>query len=100
MKKTSLIIINLFFLFLFSWSFGQEKENLRFAICTDVHQDIIHDAPDRIKTFIKAAQKEKVDFIIQLGDFCFPIEENKSFLKIWNSFPGSVQSKKKWIFLV
>jgi predicted phosphodiesterase len=88
MKKTPLILINLFFLLLFSWSFGQKKENLRFAICTDVHQDIIHDAPGRIKVFVKAAQKEKVDFIIQLGDFCFPIEENKSFLKIWNSFSG------------
>lgn len=65
-----------------------KNESVRFAICTDVHQDIIHDAPDRMSVFVEEARNEKVDFIIQLGDFCFPIEENKPFLAIWNSFPG------------
>lgn len=66
----------------------QKSESIKFALCTDVHQDIIHDAPKRINSFVKEAQKEKVDFIIQLGDFCFPIEANKAFIDNWNLFEG------------
>jgi len=29
-----------------------------------------------------------VDFIVQLGDFCFPIPENEEILRIWNQFDG------------
>ncbi|WP_044206563.1 metallophosphoesterase [Flammeovirga sp. OC4] len=65
-----------------------EKKSVKFAVCTDVHQDIIHDAPQRLQTFVKQAQKEKADFIIQLGDFCYPKEQNQDFLKVWNSFAG------------
>jgi len=65
-----------------------KNENVRFAICADVHQDIIHDAPRRIRTFVEEANNANVDFIIQLGDFCFPIEENKPFIEEWNNFPG------------
>ena len=60
----------------------------KFAVCTDVHQDLIHDAPERIQKFIATAEKENVDFIIQLGDFCMPFEKNEPFLKIWDSFDG------------
>ena len=28
----------------------------------------------------------KVDFIVQLGDFCVPIERNRPFMTIWNGF--------------
>jgi len=83
MKLFKIIILLLIFC-----SSCSKNENVRFAICADVHQDIIHDAPDRIGAFVEEARNEKVDFIIQLGDFCFPIEENKPFLEIWNSFPG------------
>lgn len=65
-----------------------KNEIVKFAVCADVHQDIIYDAPDRMQTFIDEAKKEDVNFIVQLGDFCYPKEENKPFLDIWNSFPG------------
>lgn len=65
-----------------------KQNKIRFGICSDVHQDIIHDASKRIKTFIREAEEENVDFIIQLGDFCFPIEKNKSFIETWNTFNG------------
>ncbi len=32
--------------------------------------------------------KQQVDFILQLGDFCIPTDDNLGFLKIWNSFMG------------
>lgn len=76
----------LFFLFLLL-SCNNPGE-VRFAICADVHQDLIHDAGDRVSTFIKHAEKENVDFIIQLGDFCLPFDVNEPFLKRWDSFDG------------
>lgn len=61
---------------------------IRFGICTDVHQDLIPDAEERLAAFIKSMKQNKPDFIIQLGDFCFPEETNREFMRIWNSFPG------------
>ena len=65
-----------------------EKLSLRFGLCADVHKDIMHDADLRMKAFIKEASEQKLDFIIQLGDFCRPYDYNQSFMSVWNSFPG------------
>src|SRR5210317_478962 len=65
-----------------------KSKTIKFAVCTDVHQDLIHDASDRLEDFVKAAEEDNVDFIIQLGDFCMPYENNEPFLKVWNSFEG------------
>ncbi|NME68141.1 metallophosphoesterase family protein [Flammeovirga aprica] len=83
MKKLNL----LFLLAVICFSCSEEK-TVKFAVCTDVHQDIIHDAPERLQTFVEHAQKEDVDFIIQLGDFCYPKTQNDGFLNVWNSFSG------------
>jgi predicted phosphodiesterase len=64
------------------------KEPLRFGVITDVHKDIMHDANERLTAFIQAMNEAKVDFIVQLGDFCVPKEANQSFLDIWNGFQG------------
>ncbi|MDX1284694.1 MAG: metallophosphoesterase [Draconibacterium sp.] len=82
MKRFLIIIVTIAF---FSCD---NSDTVRFAVCTDVHQDLIHDAPDRIGRFVEGAERENVDFIIQLGDFCLPFEKNEPFLKIWNSFDG------------
>jgi len=60
----------------------------RFGAIADVHQDIIHDAPMRIGAFVEAMRAAKADFIIQLGDFCQPLETNRAFLSAWNTFNG------------
>ncbi len=64
------------------------KHPLKFGICADVHKDIMHDADSRLKAFIDEANSEKLDFIIQLGDFCRPYDYNRGFMDIWNSFKG------------
>jgi calcineurin-like phosphoesterase family protein len=61
---------------------------IRFGVCADVHKDVIHDADQRMKVFVDVMNQEKVDFIIQLGDFCRPYEYNQSFIDIWNGFRG------------
>lgn len=33
------------------------SQKIEFGICTDIHQDIIHDAPKRLNAFLNAAEK-------------------------------------------
>ena len=61
---------------------------LRFGVIADVHKDVMHDADQRLKVFANAMNKQSVDFVLQLGDFCIPTDDNLGFLKIWNSFSG------------
>ena len=45
---------------------------VKFGIFADLHVDIMHDAQTRLEAFLSACSKEDVDFIIHLGDFCYP----------------------------
>ena len=70
--------------------FAEQPDNnsVRFGICADVHKDIMHDADERLAVFIERASEADLDFIVQLGDFCRPYEQNIGFLGIWNKFQG------------
>jgi len=61
---------------------------LNFGIVSDVHKDLMPDANQRLETFINQAQERDVDFIIQMGDFCFGEKKNKDFLNIWEQYKG------------
>lgn len=61
---------------------------LKFGIISDIHHDIMHDGPKRLNDFLEDAKKNNVDFIIDLGDFCFVKDENRNMVELWNSFPG------------
>lgn len=63
-------------------------KKLKFGIITDVHKDLMPDANQRLEVFIHQAKKRNVDFIIQMGDFCFGETKNKEFLKIWKHIKG------------
>jgi len=67
---------------------GKQRREVRFGICADVHKDVIHDADRRLRIFIDTMNKQKVDFIVQLGDFCRPYPANLDFLAIWKRFTG------------
>jgi len=71
-----------------AYNAGKKSITARIGICTDLHQDIIYDAPRRIQAFIDEMIVLKPDFIIQLGDFCTPKMENKIIMDIWNKFEG------------
>lgn len=64
------------------------QEVVRFGVCTDLHKDIMPDADQRLEVFVDEMNRINPDFIIQLGDFCFSIEKNKSLIEIWNKFRG------------
>ena len=45
---------------------------VKFGVFADLHVDIIHDPQRRLEEFLEACRREDVDFIIHLGDFCYP----------------------------
>ena len=61
----------------------------RIGICTDLHQDIIPDAPQRLQAFITEMNELKPDFIVQMGDLCEPKPSNQVIMDIWNQFKGA-----------
>jgi predicted MPP superfamily phosphohydrolase len=61
-------------------------KEISFMICADVHQDFFPNTREPLKQFIREAEEKKVEFIIQLGDFCYPEEENEDLMAVWNSF--------------
>lgn len=65
-----------------------KSKNIIFGIVADVHKDLIPDANHRLEIFINKANENKVDFIIQMGDFCFAKSKNKEFLNIWEQYKG------------
>lgn len=77
-----------------SWSLplparaASAPENLRIALITDVHQDVIHDAADRLRAFITQATAWQAHAVMELGDFCIPKPANRPFADIFESFPG------------
>jgi len=54
-------------------------KNITFTVFSDLHYDHIHDGYSRLQNFIDGVKNENLDFVIQLGDFAYPIDEN-SFL--------------------
>lgn len=67
---------------------NKSNKKLTFGMVADVHKDLMPDADRRLEVFIEQAQKRKVDFIIQMGDFCFGETKNKGFLNIWETYNG------------
>lgn len=66
--------------------FNGKKERLTFGIVADVHHGMMPNTHGRLEEFIEKAIDRKVDFIIQLGDFCHKEEKSKAFLNTWNTF--------------
>lgn len=61
---------------------------LNFAIIADVHHGLMPDAQQRLESFLAECEKRRLDFVIQLGDFCHPTAEAKDFLKTWHAAGG------------
>lgn len=57
------------------------KKQVKFGVFADLHVDIMHDAQERLEKFLEDCRKEDVDFIVQLGDFCYPDENRKCVCK-------------------
>ncbi|MEF3305638.1 metallophosphoesterase family protein [Paenibacillus sp. GYB003] len=64
------------------------RQSVRFGVMADVHLDFMYQAGPRLKRFVERMNYEQVDFVIQLGDFCYPLPENRFFMDIWEAFKG------------
>lgn len=58
---------------------------IRFLVFGDLHYDDYKDSEWRLNELINKAKNEKVDFIVSLGDICFPIERNRSIFSKFQS---------------
>ena len=61
---------------------------VRFGLIADIHPDMLPDGLDRVRAFVSAMEKERVDFIVQLGDFCWPAPRNRPYLEAWQAYRG------------
>lgn len=53
---------------------------MKFAVFSDLHYDAIPDGDRRIEEFLTCAKKAEAEFIIDLGDLCYPLNENNKIL--------------------
>lgn len=89
MRKTVIyqIYILLAALILFSCT-KKEVQPVRFAIVSDLHAPDIPDGLERMQAVVEAANRENVDFLIQLGDFIRLDSADIPYRKVWDEFKG------------
>lgn len=47
-------------------------KSIKFAVFADLHYDHIFDGGKRLQFVIDSVKKNDVDFLIELGDLCYP----------------------------
>ncbi len=57
---------------------GRIKKPIKLGMIADLHQDVMHDGPARLKAFLDAMKEEKPDALLQLGDFAYPTKKNEA----------------------
>jgi len=67
---------------------GAELGRVRIALIADLHQDVIHDASDRLKSFMRQAALWQADAILEMGDFCTPKPANRALADLFEGFKG------------
>lgn len=65
-----------------------QDKPVTFAIASDFHAQDVPDGKERIAAFITAAKENKVDFIIELGDFIRLDSASIPYQNVWDSFTG------------
>ena len=67
------------------------KKPIKLGMIADLHQDVMHDGPARLKAFLDAMKKEKPDALLQLGDFAYPTKKNEVVAKAFeNAHPKTL----------
>ena len=57
------------------------KKPIKLGMIADLHQDVMHDGPARLKAFLDAMKEESPDALVQLGDFAYPTKKNDAVTK-------------------
>ena len=67
------------------------KKPIKLGMIADLHQDVMHDGPARLKVFLDAMKEEKPDALLQLGDFAYPTKKNEVVAKAFeNAHPKTL----------
>lgn len=83
------LFYGLFILFLTSWiACTRDDKPVKFLIVSDLHAPDVPDGKERMQAVVDAANQEKVDFVIQLGDFIRLDSISEPLMQIWNGFSG------------
>ena len=89
MKRTVLSPIYILFVALSFFSCTKkEVQPVRFAIVSDLHARDMPDGLERMKVVVDAANRENVDFLIQLGDFIRLDSSDIPFRNVWDEYKG------------
>jgi hypothetical protein len=67
---------------------GTPAGRVRFGLIADIHPDMLPDGLNRVQAFVAAMKEAHVDFILQLGDFCWPAPSNRPYLQAWKEYQG------------
>lgn len=65
--------------------FNEGRRVTKVGLITDLHQDIMHDGQNRMEDFLKYMKKIKPDAIMQMGDFAYPGDKNKTVIDLFNN---------------
>ena len=87
-RKYILSILTVLFVCFFLISCSTTQKPVRFAIASDLHAPDLPDGKERMQVIVDAANKERVDFLVQLGDFIRLDSVSQPLIKIWNEFSG------------
>ena len=72
-------------------SLGKIKTPIKLGMIADLHQDVMHDGPARLKAFLDAMQEEQPDALVQLGDFAYPTKKNEAVTRAFeNAHPRTL----------
>lgn len=88
MNRKFYFILKTLFYIAISTYFCSCAQPLKFAIASDFHAPDVPNGKERVASFIRAAQDENIDFIIELGDFCRLDSASREYRELWNSFEG------------
>ncbi|MCP4170702.1 MAG: hypothetical protein GY758_08025 [Fuerstiella sp.] len=70
---------------------GRLKKSISLGMIADLHQDVMHDGPARLKAFLDAMKEEKPDALLQLGDFAYPTKTNEAVTRAFeNAHPRTL----------
>ena len=61
------------------------RRPVRLGMIADLHQDVMHDGPERLGAFLSAMKEQKPDALLQLGDFAYPTDQNKTVSEAFES---------------
>ncbi len=64
---------------------SSKRNKISVGLITDLHQDVMHDGPSRLQSFLNEMEKAKPDAILQMGDFAYPNEKNKDLIERFNN---------------